>query len=40
MKWSFFIKENISFLHGQLWMRHDEHYHVDLSVLCKPFSGQ
>lgn len=35
-KWGAFIKENISFLQGQVWIRHDEHYHVDFSVPCKP----
>ncbi|MDR2207630.1 MAG: penicillin-insensitive murein endopeptidase [Azoarcus sp.] len=31
-----FIKNNINFMKGQAWIRHDEHYHVDFSVPCKP----
>jgi penicillin-insensitive murein endopeptidase len=31
-----FIKTNINFMKGQAWVRHDEHYHVDFSVPCKP----
>jgi penicillin-insensitive murein endopeptidase len=31
-----FIKNNISFMKGQAWVRHDEHYHVDFAVSCKP----
>lgn len=34
-----FIKSNISFMKGQAWVRHDEHYHVDFSVPCKPKKG-
>lgn len=31
-----FIKQSISFMQGQAWVRHDEHYHIDFSVPCKP----
>lgn len=34
-----FIRQNISFLKGQAWVRHDEHYHVDFAVACKPKKG-
>lgn len=31
-----FIKQHIKFMDGQAWIRHDEHYHVDFSITCKP----
>jgi penicillin-insensitive murein DD-endopeptidase len=31
-----FIKRNITFMSGQAWIRHDEHYHVDFSLPCEP----
>lgn len=31
-----FIKQHITFMKGQAWVRHDEHYHVDFSTPCKP----
>jgi penicillin-insensitive murein endopeptidase len=34
-----FIKNNIKFMKGQAWIRHDEHYHVDFAVPCKPTKG-
>jgi len=34
-----FIKSNISFMNGQAWVRHDEHYHVDFAVPCKSRKG-
>ncbi len=34
-----FIKRHITFMSGQVWIRHDEHYHVDFSVPCKPIKG-
>ena len=34
-----FIKSNISFMKGQAWVRHDEHYHVDFAVPCKSKKG-
>jgi penicillin-insensitive murein endopeptidase len=30
-----FIRANISFMKGQAWVRHDEHYHVDFLVRCE-----
>ena len=34
-----FIKQHIKFMSGQAWIRHDEHYHVDFSITCKPLEG-
>lgn len=31
-----YIKAKINFMKGKAWIRHDEHYHVDFSVPCKP----
>ncbi|MEP7155547.1 MAG: penicillin-insensitive murein endopeptidase [Betaproteobacteria bacterium] len=31
-----FLKSNLSFMKGKAWVRHDEHYHVDFGVRCKP----
>jgi penicillin-insensitive murein DD-endopeptidase len=31
-----FVKDSITFMTGKPWIRHDEHYHVDFSVPCKP----
>jgi penicillin-insensitive murein DD-endopeptidase len=34
-----YLKANINFMKGKAWIRHDEHYHVDFSVACKPLQG-
>ena len=34
-----YLKQNLKFMHGKPWVRHDEHYHVDFAVSCKPFAG-
>ena len=34
-----FIKRNITFMSGQAWIRHDEHYHIDFAVPCEPLEG-
>jgi penicillin-insensitive murein endopeptidase len=34
-----YLKDNINFMKGKAWIRHDEHYHVDFSVPCKPNKG-
>jgi penicillin-insensitive murein endopeptidase len=26
----------LPFMHGKPWVRHDEHYHVDIGLLCRP----
>ncbi|HLF98040.1 MAG TPA: penicillin-insensitive murein endopeptidase [Methylococcaceae bacterium] len=31
-----FVKASIPFMQGEPWIRHDEHYHVDFAVACKP----
>lgn len=31
-----FLREHVTFLQGKVWVRHDEHYHVDFAVTCKP----
>lgn len=31
-----FLKQNTKFMEGAAWVRHDEHYHVDFKVPCKP----
>lgn len=31
-----YLKENLKFMQGRAWVRHDEHYHVDFAVPCKP----
>jgi len=31
-----YLKDNINFMKGKAWIRHDEHYHIDFSVPCKP----
>ncbi|MEZ0231494.1 MAG: hypothetical protein ACAH12_01535 [Methylophilaceae bacterium] len=33
-----YLKENIPFMKGKSWIRHDEHYHVDFNIPCKPLS--
>ncbi|MDF3036597.1 MAG: peptidase, partial [Paucimonas sp.] len=34
-----YIRKNLPFMKGKAWVRHDDHYHVDFSVPCKPFHG-
>ncbi len=34
-----YLKENLKFMQGKAWVRHDEHYHVDFAVVCKPYKG-
>jgi penicillin-insensitive murein endopeptidase len=31
-----YLKANLPFMKGKPWVRHDEHYHVDFAVACKP----
>jgi len=31
-----YLQQNLPFMKGKPWVRHDEHYHVDFSVPCKP----
>ena len=30
---------NLPLMKGTPWVRHDEHYHVDFSVRCKPLAS-
>jgi penicillin-insensitive murein endopeptidase len=34
-----FLQQNLKFMKGAAWVRHDEHYHVDFVVRCKPLDG-
>lgn len=34
-----FLQANLPFMKGKAWIRHDEHYHVDFLVTCKPNPG-
>lgn len=31
-----YLKANVPFIKGKPWIRHDEHYHVDFAVACRP----
>ncbi|OYT91274.1 MAG: replication initiation protein [Burkholderiales bacterium PBB3] len=31
-----YLQDNLPFMKGKPWVRHDEHYHVDFAVPCKP----
>jgi penicillin-insensitive murein DD-endopeptidase len=31
-----YLQHNLTFMKGAAWVRHDEHYHVDFAVACKP----
>lgn len=33
------LKQNLRFMKGKPWVRHDEHYHVDFAVRCRPLAG-
>lgn len=33
------LEKTLPFMKGKPWVRHDEHYHVDFSVPCKPLAG-
>lgn len=33
-----YLKENVAFSTKPSWVRHDEHYHVDFDVPCRPIS--
>ena len=33
-----FIKTRMTFSKNQAWVRHDEHYHVDFDIPCKPMA--
>ena len=31
-----YLRKHIAFTRGKVWWRHDEHYHVDFAVGCRP----
>lgn len=31
-----YLKAKINFMKGKAWVRHDDHYHVDFAIPCKP----
>jgi penicillin-insensitive murein DD-endopeptidase len=31
-----YLQSNLTFMKGKPWVRHDEHYHIDFAVPCKP----
>ena len=31
-----YLKQNIRFMKGKVWVRHDEHYHVNFAIPCEP----
>jgi penicillin-insensitive murein endopeptidase len=33
-----YLKQHLTFMKGKPWVRHDEHYHVDFAVPCKPMA--
>ncbi|MBI3562933.1 MAG: penicillin-insensitive murein endopeptidase [Gammaproteobacteria bacterium] len=34
-----YLRSNIKFMLSNAWVRHDEHYHVDFALPCKPLRG-
>lgn len=34
-----YLQQNLPFMKGKPWVRHDEHYHVDFAVPCKTNAG-
>jgi penicillin-insensitive murein endopeptidase len=32
------LRSSVPFMKTQPWIRHDEHYHVDFSIPCRPFA--
>ena len=34
-----YLEQNLNFMKGAAWVRHDEHYHVDFAVRCRPIDG-
>ena len=30
------LRSNVKFMQKQAWVRHDDHYHVDFAIACKP----
>jgi penicillin-insensitive murein endopeptidase len=38
-KRGWYLRKHIRFVRGQVWWRHDEHYHVDFMTECRPLSS-
>jgi penicillin-insensitive murein endopeptidase len=34
-----YLKANLKFMRRKPWIRHDEHYHVNFAVKCRPYAG-
>lgn len=34
-----FLQKNLNFMKKKAWVRHDEHYHVDFALPCKPMAS-
>ena len=34
-----YIRRQVRFMPRQAWVRHDEHYHIDFGIPCRPLSG-
>lgn len=34
-----YLRQHLPFMKGRPWIRHDEHYHIDFRVSCKPLAG-
>lgn len=35
-----YLKKQVRFMQGKPWIRHDEHYHVDFAIPCKPLDAK
>jgi penicillin-insensitive murein endopeptidase len=33
-----YLRDNIPFMKAEPWIRHDEHYHVDFALACRPIA--
>lgn len=34
-----YLQQHLRFMKGKPWVRHDEHYHLDFDIPCKPMAG-
>ena len=34
-----YLQQNLPFMKGKAWVRHDEHYHIDFAIKCAPNEG-
>ena len=34
-----YLQKELPFMKGKPWVRHDEHYHIDFRIACKPKVG-